>query len=61
MEMVFSGSSKEDANRKANELWEKQNGLRAIERTEVAISDEGRPSLLDANRWAVTIHYVDES
>jgi hypothetical protein len=60
MKKVFTGSNKQEARRKADEWWAGQKGLRKIERTEVAISDEG-PSLRDANRWAVTIHYEDES
>jgi hypothetical protein len=55
MEKVFNGSSREEANRKANEWLAGQTGLRGIKRTEVAIGNKG-PSLLDAGDWAVTIH-----
>jgi hypothetical protein len=61
MEKVFEGSTREEANRKANQWVAGQKGLREIKRTEIAISDEGHPHLLDANRWAVTIHCEDLS
>ena len=60
MKKVFSGSSQYEANRKADEWWAAQKGLQKTLRTELAIGDEG-PSLKDADRWAVTIHYEDES
>jgi hypothetical protein len=60
MKKVFSGSSQEEANRKADEWLKGQKGLRKILRTQVATGDEG-PSLRAADRWAVTIHYEDEN
>lgn len=56
MEKVFDGSTKEEAERKANQWLAGQTGLRHIKRTVVALGDDG-PSMLDANRWVVTVHY----
>jgi hypothetical protein len=56
MEKSFSASSRKEARRLANEWLAAQTGLRKIKQTEVATSDNG-PSLEEANRWTVTIHW----
>jgi hypothetical protein len=56
MQKSFIGLTRQEAHRLANEWWAAQTGVRKVRETEVAIGDEG-PSILDANRWAVTIHY----
>ena len=59
MKKEFSGVSREEANRQADEWWAMQKGLRKLNRTEVATGEAG-PSLRDADRWAVTIYYERE-
>ena len=56
MEKRFYAPTKEAVWRAADQWWAEQTGFRKLHRTEVAIGDDG-PSLRNANRWAVTIHY----
>jgi hypothetical protein len=58
-ERVFIGSTQAEANRKADEWWSPQKGLRLVQRTQVAVGEEG-PELAKAKRWAVTIHFEGE-
>jgi hypothetical protein len=58
MEKTFTSGSREEANRMGDEWCASQKGIRVLHRTEVALGDTG--SLLDANHWAVTIHFESE-
>ena len=60
MEKSFSAPTRKEARQLANEWWAAQTGLRKIRQTEVAIGDDG-PSLRNANRWTVTVHYKHEN
>ncbi len=60
MEKSFSARTRKEARQLANEWWPAQTGLRKIRQTEVAMGDHG-PSLHDANRWTVTVHYKHEN
>ena len=60
MEKSFSARTRKEARQLANEWWAAQSGLRKIKRTEVAMGDDN-PSLRDANRWTVTVHYGHEN
>jgi len=57
---VFVGSTQEEASRQADEWWDRQKGLRLIQRTLIAVGDEGRRTV-DLNQWAVTIHFDGEN
>jgi len=59
MKKSFSAPSREEARRLANEWWAAQTGLQKTRQTAIATGDKG-PSLSDANRWTVTIHYEHE-
>jgi hypothetical protein len=61
MKKDFSGSSREEAYRKAREWWDRQTGLREIRRTEISIGEADAPNLRDAERWVVAIHYEPEN
>jgi hypothetical protein len=60
---VFLGATQEEANRRADEWWGGQKGLRLIQRTQVAVGDNDNngPALSSLNHWAVTIHFEGES
>jgi len=60
MKKTFTGSSREEAQTKANDWWLTQKGLRKVMKTEVTISKDG-PSINLADRWAVTVHYEPEN
>jgi hypothetical protein len=45
---IFSGSSREEANRKAEEWFAKQNGLQLIKRTELQLAMRRRYATLAA-------------
>jgi len=53
--MTFEADTQAEANRLADEWWMKQKGLRLVHRNQVSIG--WGPSLTQADRWAVTIHY----
>jgi hypothetical protein len=60
MKKDFSGSTREEAHRKAQEWWTSQKGLRETHpRTEIAIGDSA--NMREAERWAVTVHYETET
>lgn len=54
-EKTFEAKTQAEANRLADEWWMKQRGSRLVHRTQVAVGSG--PSLVEAERWAVTIHY----
>jgi len=56
VEKFFSAPNREEAHQIANEWLAAQTGLRNIKLTEIVTGDDG-PSLLEANRRTVTIHY----
>jgi hypothetical protein len=53
---TFEAATQAEANRQADEWWSRQKGLRLVQRTKVAVGDEG-PEAAKADRWAVTIHF----
>lgn len=59
MERVFIAATREEAIRKADEWWGRQQGLRQTLRTEVAVGEKG-PDIARLDRWAVTIHFEEE-
>jgi hypothetical protein len=59
MKKDFSGSTREEAHRKAREWWDTQRGLRETNRTEIAIGDSA--NMREAETWTVTIQYELES
>ena len=59
-ERVFIGSTQAEANRKADEWWGRQKGVRLIQRTQVGVGETG-PERAKADRWAVTIHFEGEN
>src|SRR5260370_33421012 len=56
MKKEFQSSSREEANKWADEWWAAQRGVRNIQRTEISLGTKGL-SIKDAEGWAVTIHY----
>jgi hypothetical protein len=60
MKKTFTGSSREEAQAKANDWWLTQKGLRKVMQSEVTIGKDG-PSINLADRWAVTVHYEAEN
>jgi hypothetical protein len=59
MERVFTGATRAEATRMADDWWTRQKGLRQTLRTEVAVGQKGPDAQLD--QWAITIRYEDES
>lgn len=59
-EQTFEAKTRAEANRLADDWWMKQKGLRQIHRSQIAVGSRS-PSLADAERWAVTIHYEPEN
>jgi hypothetical protein len=60
MKQVFTATTREEANREADKWWAQQSGLRIVHRTEITVG-WGGPSLADADKWIVTIHYEPEN
>jgi len=58
--MTFEADTRGKANQAADDWWMKQKGLRQLYRSQVATGSRG-PSLLEADRWAVTVHYEQEN
>ena len=61
MKSDFHASSRAVAYRKARKWLANQKGLRNIRYTEIANGDAEMPSLSDADRCKVTIHYEVEN
>ena len=56
---VFVGSTSQEANRKADDWWMRQEGVRQLYRSQMSMGFAG-PSLNDADQFTVTIHYEPE-
>jgi hypothetical protein len=60
MKKAFEGATQGEVERKADQWWRSQKGLRQIHRSCVATGDAG-PSIKDMDRWVVTITYEFEN
>jgi hypothetical protein len=60
MKKTFSGANLGEANRKADEWWAQQKGVRLVERTNIGLGGTG-PSTANRDQWSVTINYEPES
>ena len=58
-EQIFTAPTQSEANRQADEWWVQQKGLRLIQRTQWAVGAD--PSLAQAEQWAVSIHFEDDT
>jgi hypothetical protein len=58
-EQIFSAPTLSEANRQAEEWWVQQKGLRLVQRTQWAVGAD--PSLAQAEQWAVSIHFEDDT
>ena len=57
-EMTFEATTLAEANRLADQWWMTKKGAGLIHRSQIAVGSG--PSLVEAERWAVTIHYEPE-
>jgi len=58
-EMTFEATTRAEANRLADEWWMTKKGARLIHRSQIAVGSS--PAWIEAERWAVTIHYEPEN
>jgi hypothetical protein len=56
MEQVFTAPTLEEANRKADDWWMKQKGVRQIRRAQIS-GGWGAPPAVQVTEWTVTIEY----
>jgi hypothetical protein len=56
---VFVGSTLQEVNRKADDWWMRQKGVREVHRSKTS-GGFSEPSLRDADQFTVTIHYEPE-
>jgi hypothetical protein len=54
---TFTGSSKEDAEQKADEWIRGQPKLRNVTKTNFGISDDSEPTFAPLLKWTVTVHF----
>lgn len=53
MKRIFEGETREEANRKADEWWAREKGVRFVHRSQVPAGFRSNGS----SQWAVEIHY----